>query len=79
MNLGKLNEENDIATTNISPSNEEPSVLSKSKKGGDDAGTISTRKRRDQLTTKRRFTLPQVRNAVYKRRQLLNGLPAGTR
>jgi hypothetical protein len=32
MNLGKLNEENDIATTKISPSNEEPSVLSKSRK-----------------------------------------------
>jgi hypothetical protein len=27
--LGKLNEENDIATMNISPSNEEPSVLSR--------------------------------------------------
>ncbi len=27
VNLGKLNEENDIATTKISPSNEEPSVL----------------------------------------------------
>ena len=32
VNLGKLNEENDIATTKISPSNEEPSVLSKSRK-----------------------------------------------
>ncbi len=32
LNLGKLNEENDIATTNISPSNEEPSVFSRSRK-----------------------------------------------
>jgi hypothetical protein len=32
VNLGKLNEENNIATTKISPSNEEPSVLSRSKK-----------------------------------------------
>jgi hypothetical protein len=33
MNLGKLNEENDIiATMNISPSNEEPSVLSRSRR-----------------------------------------------
>jgi hypothetical protein len=32
VNLGKLNEANDIATTNISPSNEEPSVLSRSRK-----------------------------------------------
>ncbi len=31
MNLGKLNEDNDIATTKISPSNEEPSVLSKTR------------------------------------------------
>jgi hypothetical protein len=29
MNLGKLNEENDIATTNMSPSNDEPSMLSR--------------------------------------------------
>jgi hypothetical protein len=32
VNLGKLNEENDIAATKISPSNEEPSVLSRSRK-----------------------------------------------
>jgi hypothetical protein len=32
VNLGKLNEENDIATTNISPSNREPSVLSRSRR-----------------------------------------------
>jgi hypothetical protein len=32
MNLGKLNETNDIATMNISPSNEEPSVLSRSRR-----------------------------------------------
>jgi hypothetical protein len=32
LNQGKLNEDNDIATTNISPSNEEPSVLSKTRK-----------------------------------------------
>ncbi len=32
MNLGKLNEENEIATTKIPPSNEEPSVLSRSRK-----------------------------------------------
>jgi Ulp1 family protease len=32
LNLGKLNEDNDIATTKISPSNEEPSVLSKTRK-----------------------------------------------
>ncbi len=32
MNLGKLNEDNDIATTKISPSNEDPSVLSKTRK-----------------------------------------------
>jgi hypothetical protein len=32
VNLGKLNEENDIATMKISPSNEEPSVLSRSRK-----------------------------------------------
>jgi hypothetical protein len=30
--LGKLNKDNDIATTKISPSNEEPSVLSKRRK-----------------------------------------------
>jgi hypothetical protein len=32
MNLGKLNEDKDIATTKISPSNEEPSILSKTRK-----------------------------------------------
>ena len=32
MNLGKLNEDKDIARTDISPSNEEPSVLSKTRK-----------------------------------------------
>jgi hypothetical protein len=32
VNLGKLNEENDIATTNISLSNEELSVLSRSRR-----------------------------------------------
>jgi hypothetical protein len=32
VNLGKLNAENDIATTKISPSKKEPSVLSKSRK-----------------------------------------------
>jgi hypothetical protein len=32
VNLGKLNEENDIATTNMSPSNEEPSILSRSRR-----------------------------------------------
>jgi hypothetical protein len=32
MNLGKLNEQNDIAPTNISPPNEEPSVLSRSRR-----------------------------------------------
>ncbi len=48
------------------------------KDGGDDAETISTRKRRDQLTTKRGLTLSQVLNAVYQRHQLLHGLPAKT-
>ncbi len=38
--------------------------IDKIKEGGDDAETISPRKRRDQLTTKRRFTLSQVWNAV---------------
>jgi hypothetical protein len=32
MNLGKLNEDNDIATSKNSPSNEEPSILSKTRK-----------------------------------------------
>jgi hypothetical protein len=32
VNLGKLNEENDIATTKISPSNEESSELSRSRR-----------------------------------------------
>ncbi len=32
VNLGKLNEDNDIATTKMSPSNEKPSVLSKTRK-----------------------------------------------
>jgi hypothetical protein len=32
VNLGKLNEDNDVVTTKISPSNEEPSVLSKTRK-----------------------------------------------
>jgi hypothetical protein len=32
VNLGKLNEENDIATTNFPPSNEEPSILSESRR-----------------------------------------------
>jgi hypothetical protein len=32
VNLGKLNEDNDIATTKILPSNEKPSVLSKTRK-----------------------------------------------
>jgi hypothetical protein len=32
VNLGKLNEENDIATMNILPSNEEPSMLSRSRR-----------------------------------------------
>jgi hypothetical protein len=29
VNLGKLNEENDISSMNISPSNEEPSILTR--------------------------------------------------
>ncbi len=66
-NQGKLNEDNDIATMIILPSNEEPSILSKTE-AGDDAKTISTRKRRDQLTTKRRFTSSQVQNDIYTRR-----------
>ncbi len=32
VNLGKLNEENDIVTTNTSPSNEEPSRMSRSRR-----------------------------------------------
>ncbi len=32
VNLGKLNEANDIATMNISPSNEEPSILTRSRR-----------------------------------------------
>jgi hypothetical protein len=32
VNLGKLNEENDIATMNISPSKKEPSILSRSRR-----------------------------------------------
>ncbi len=32
MNLGKLNKANDIATMNILPSNEEPSILSRSRR-----------------------------------------------
>ena len=32
VNLGNLNEDNDIATAKISPPNEEPSVLSKTRK-----------------------------------------------
>jgi hypothetical protein len=32
VNLGKFNEENDIANTKMSPSNEEPSVLSRLRK-----------------------------------------------
>ncbi len=32
MNLGKLKEENDIATMNISLSNEEPSILTRSRR-----------------------------------------------
>jgi Ulp1 family protease len=32
VNLGKLNGENDIATTNIAPSNEEPPVFSRSRR-----------------------------------------------
>jgi hypothetical protein len=32
MNLGKLNKANDIAIMNISPSNEEPSVLTRSRR-----------------------------------------------
>ncbi len=32
VNLGKLNEENNIDTTKISPSNEEPSILLRSRK-----------------------------------------------
>ena len=32
VNLGKLNEKNDIAIMKISPANEEPSVLSQSRK-----------------------------------------------
>jgi hypothetical protein len=32
INLGKLNEANEIATMNILPSNEEPSILSRSRR-----------------------------------------------
>ena len=32
VNLGKLNGDNDIATTKISPSNEEPSILSRTRR-----------------------------------------------
>jgi hypothetical protein len=49
------------------------------KEGSDDAETSSTRKRRYQLTTKRRFTLSPVTNAEYNRHQLLHRLPAKTR
>jgi hypothetical protein len=78
VNLGKLNEANDIATMNILPSNEEPSILSRSRRE-EMMQKLSLQKRRDQSTAKRRFTLSQVLNDVYKRRQLLHGLPAGTR
>jgi hypothetical protein len=74
-----LNEANDIAIMNKLPSNLRTIRIVKIKEGGDDEKTICTRKRRDQLTTKRRFTLSQVRNAVYKRCQLIHELPAGTR
>jgi hypothetical protein len=32
VNMGKMNEENDIATMKMSPSNEEPSILSRSRR-----------------------------------------------
>jgi hypothetical protein len=79
VNLGKLNEANDIATMIILPSNVEPSVLSRSRRQEMMQKISLQEKRRDQPTTKRRFTLSQVWNDVYKRRRLLHGLPAGTR
>ncbi len=66
VDLGKLNEANDIATLKISLSRRTIHIV-KIKEGGIDAEIIYTRKRRDQLTTKRRFTSSQVRNAIYKR------------
>jgi hypothetical protein len=79
VNLGKLNEENDIATTKILPSNEEPSILSRTRREEMMQKLSLQVKISDQSTTKRRFTLSQVRNAVYKRCRLLHRLPAGTR
>ncbi len=50
VSLGNLNEENDIATTKISPSNEEPSVLTSSRNEEMMQKYLYTRKRRDQST-----------------------------
>jgi hypothetical protein len=67
VNLGKLNEANNIATMNISLSNEGPSVLTRSRREEMMQKLSLQEKRRDQSTSKRRFTSSQVRNAVYKR------------
>jgi hypothetical protein len=79
LNLGKLNDTNEIATINISRSNEEPSILTGSRREEMMQKPTQQEKEPNPLTTKKRFTSSQVPNAVYKRHQLLHGLPPRTR
>ncbi len=79
VNLGKLNEANYIATMNISPSNEELSILTRSRrKEMMQKLSLQEKEEINQLPKEDLHRL-KVRNAIYKRQQLVHGLPAGTR
>jgi hypothetical protein len=77
MNLGKLNEGNDIATTNILSSNEEPSILSRSRR--EEMMQILSQQEKEEINPLPKEDLHRLKSAVYKRHQLLHGLPEGTR
>ncbi len=78
MNLGKLNEENDIATMNISPSNEEPSVLSRSRR--EKMMQKLSLQEKEEINQLTKEDLQRLKSGMlYKRGRVLYGLPAGTR
>jgi hypothetical protein len=79
VNLGKLNEANDIATMNILPSNEEPSILSRSRR--EERMQKLSVQEKEEINGLQKEDLHRLKskNAVYKRRRLLHGLSVGTR
>jgi hypothetical protein len=79
VNLGKLNGENDIATTNISLSNEEPSILSRPR--GEEMMQKLSLQEKEEINWLPKEDLYCLKSGMLytKRRQLLHGLPEGTR